>query len=195
MNDNIFNDPLYEEKILPDSAITVGGAIALIMTFVLRHNLTKLALDDLLSLLHVFIPHLLLPKTRYLFNKIFGFCQGKLEQHFYCNKCSTCTYLGTTISDFDVCPVCEVDVQSSLNRDFFLVLPLEHQLREMLENSNLFNLIQYRFDRVKNNADNIEDIYDGSSYKSIAELQQTTNMSLTWNCDGASAFRSSIKSI
>ena len=51
-------------------------------------------------------------------------------------------YFITTISDFDVCPVCEVDVQSSLNRDFFLVLPLEHQLREMLENSNLFDLIQ-----------------------------------------------------
>ncbi|XP_047139860.2 uncharacterized protein LOC124815310 isoform X2 [Hydra vulgaris] len=195
VNNNLFTDPLYEEKILPDSAITVGSAIALIMAFVLQHSLTKLALDDLLSLLHIFIPHLLLPKTRYLFDKIFSVCQGKLEQHFYCNKCSTCTYLGTTISDFDVCPVCEVDVQSSLNRDFFLVLPLEHQLREMLENSNLFDLIQYRFDRVKNNADNIEDIYDGSSYKSIAELQQTINMSLTWNCDGASAFRSSIKSI
>ena len=46
---------------------------------------------------------------------------------------------------------------------FFILLPLDSQLRELFENSNMSDLVHYRFSRTKTEINNIEDIYDGAS--------------------------------
>ena len=163
------------------------------MAFVLRHCLTKIALDDLLSLLHVFLPQSILPSTRYMLSRLFSLCQGKVEKHFFCTHCSTNTYLGRSVSVTE-CPVCKACLDTDSNVGFFLVLPLGNQLKEMFENSNVSSLIDYPYNRVKKTAENIEDIYDGDAYKKVKGLSES-NVSLTWNSDGASAFNSSSKSI
>jgi len=73
-------------------------------------------------------------------------------------------------------------------------LPLANQLQELFENSNVTDALNYPHDRKKRDDSNIEDIYDGSAYKRIDGLNNGS-ISLTWNCDGASAFNSSMKSI
>ena len=116
-------DTCYTEPLFAGSSMTVGGAITMIMALVLRHGLTKLALDDILSLIHVLMPNLNLPRTCYLFLKILKTNQRKVIKHFYCNKCSVLNYLGTHI-DVDRCSVCNADLRIEGNRSFFLVLPL-----------------------------------------------------------------------
>jgi hypothetical protein len=165
----------------------------LLLCFALRHSLTKVALDDLLELLNIIMPLSALPRTRFLFSKLFTFCQEKVERHYYCTSCSICTYIGQ-VMNISVCPVCNANMTDKTKIGFFLVLPLENQLRDMLENSNMADLIRYPSNREKLNHENLEDIYDGSSYKSISQLKNE-NISITWNCDGANAFNSSCKSI
>jgi hypothetical protein len=184
---------MYNEKLFEGSEISVGGAITLLMWFTLRHCLTKVALDDLLELLNILMPRSALPRTRFMFNKLFVLSRDKVERHFYCLNCTICTYIGQIIN-IDVCPVCNSNLKNESNVGFFLVLPLESQLRDMFENSNLSDLLQYSSDRTKLSSDNIEDIYDGSSYKSVPQLKEG-NISITWNCDGANAFNSSSRSI
>ena len=116
-------DDKYQEKLYENSDITVGGAITLLLCFALRHSLTKVALDDLLELLNIIMPLSALPRTRFLFSKLFKLCQEKVERHFYCTSCSICTYIGQVIN-IAVCPVCNANMTNNSNIGFFLVLPV-----------------------------------------------------------------------
>ena len=186
-------DDKYREKLFEGSVITVGGTITLLLCYMLRHSLTKVALDDLLELLNILMPVSALPRTRFLFSKLFALCQDKVDRHFYCTSCAICTYIGPVIN-IDVCPVCNAKMTDNSNVGYFLVLPLENQLIDMFENSNMSDLIQYSSNRAIRGNDNLEDIYDGISYKSVSQLRDG-NISVTWNCDGANAFNSSSRSI
>ena len=59
--------------------------------------------------------------------------------------------------------------------------------------------IKYRFLREKTSPHNIEDVYDGNLYKKLFEnngpLSQPQNLSLKFNTDGVSIFKSSGSSI
>ena len=57
-----------ERPLYPGSNVTKGQSLLLLLSFVLRHGLTGLALDDLLSLLNVFLPDTV-PATKHKFYK------------------------------------------------------------------------------------------------------------------------------
>lgn len=184
----------YGRPLFQGSTLTVGGAIVLIMCFVLRFNLSWLAVQGLLALLYTFMPNSNLPTTKYLFRKFFKVCTGVVEFHYVCPECST--YIGTNCNAS--CSVCHTETRSdtlSKNGNFFIVIPMKQQLRAMFENSNLSDLLAYRFNRQKKSEENVEDIYDGKLYKNIAPLSDVNNISVTWNSDGASVSKSSKMSI
>jgi len=187
-NENtVYSKPLYD-----GSTLTVGAAVVLIMTLALRHHLPWVAVDDLLALMQIVLPaSSLLPRSRYLFEKLFMPCTGINEVHYYCPFCFS--YISESNSRTGNCPQCKEEIKVDLykNGNFFITLPLETQLRDMFENSNMSELIGHRFSRSKSSDENIEDIYDGLVYKEVMGNKDSSHISLMWNTDGVPVFNSS----
>ncbi|XP_059358601.1 uncharacterized protein LOC132096933 [Carassius carassius] len=80
-----------DDLLYPGAPITKGQSLLLLMAYVLRHNLTGIALDHLLRIFHELFPALI-PATSYLFHKSYG-QYGEYVPHFYCHQCSN--YIGT----------------------------------------------------------------------------------------------------
>ena len=62
---------------------------------------------------------------------------------------------------------------------------------------DFYNALEYRFNRQKQHAENIEDIYDGVVYKQFFQgiHSNRNNISLKHNTDGIAVFNSSGKDI
>ena len=195
----MFNkEEMYSRPIYSGSGITIAAAITMIMALVLRHCLTKMTLGDLLTLLHIFFPPSNFLSTRYKLHKLFAMCHNEVEKHFYCVKRQVHSHLGTvvlgTVVMQQLCPIWGADLTIESNTGMFLVLPLECQLREMFEHSNVKDAVHHPYSKTKRGSCNIEDMYDGSAHQSMRN-SDTDCISMTWNCDGVKAFTSSMRSI
>ncbi|KAK3908821.1 50S ribosomal protein L25 [Frankliniella fusca] len=67
------------------------------------------------------------------------------------------------------------------------------QISQLYARSDFVEDIQYRFNRVKKNSANLEDIFDGLVYKAAMQefLSEKFNISFMWNTDGVSLYDSS----
>ncbi|XP_070404820.1 uncharacterized protein [Nothobranchius furzeri] len=76
-----------------DSALMSGGtttraeALLMVMSHAARHNLTGTQLDDVLKLRNALFGKEVLPRSKYLFNKVFKNSSDMVEFHFYCKTC------------------------------------------------------------------------------------------------------------
>lgn len=140
----------------------------LLMSYVLRHNLTGVALEHLLKIFNEHFPGLV-PETVYQFNKSYGEF-GHYKPHFYCVSC--CNNLGTR----------------QKNGSFFLVLSLSSQLKDILENPSLTLSRHTTAEK-----EVLNDIQCGAEYRKLRENGQLgdCDISLLCNCDGIPIFRSS----
>jgi hypothetical protein len=134
------------------------GALA-ILTFILTHKLTGLCLTDLLLLLlslHCGANNILL-KSLYKFKKYFQMI-GKnfIKLHYYCSNCEK-LLPGKTAA---CCANQQLDT-------YFIEFPIINQLEVMFARPGFFEELQYRFNRVKKVANNVEDIYDGTIYDQL----------------------------
>ena len=72
------HQPLYN-----GSSLSLGLAIFTIMSFVHAHHLSGAALQDLLTMLHIFLPAgSLLPQTKFLFNNNFTKYQDGIDMYY-----------------------------------------------------------------------------------------------------------------
>lgn len=170
----------------PGAQITKGQSLLLLMSYVLRHNLTGIALDHLLQIFNEHFPGLV-PATSYLFHKSYG-QYGEYEPHFYCHHC--CNYIGTKSCGLLHCGLCQsaFDVNISLkNGSYFLVVSLSSQIKEILEKPNI------QIARDVSTPGFISDIQSGGEYRKLKERGEIAkdDISLLWNCDGIPVFKSS----
>ncbi|XP_038148166.1 uncharacterized protein LOC119788091 isoform X2 [Cyprinodon tularosa] len=92
------DNPLY-----PGASISKGESILMLMSYVLRHNLTGKAVTHLLEMFNLMFPGLIPPSPSYLFHKEFkGSSQSEI--HFYCEKCLA--YLGNSAHCNSQCTHC-----------------------------------------------------------------------------------------
>lgn len=164
----------------------------MVATFVLRHSLTGTALQDLLSLLNELLPGVT-PATKFLFEQKFANIRGKAEVHYYCHECTA--YIGETEHDLVICQNDQCQAECDINKcqkngNFFLYLPLESQLKDLLENHGISASLVNKCNR--HNSDIYEDIFDGNEMKTVIRENNLTNHDLTllWNCDGVPTFES-----
>ncbi|XP_030592543.1 uncharacterized protein LOC115785191 [Archocentrus centrarchus] len=179
--EQVFNG---EKKIYAGSSVTMGALLLLLLAFIMRHGLSKAATKDLLQLLNFIVPGCV-PKSLRFLKKHSTDYNGKTEIHFYCPRCTN--YLG--VDPGHECGVC----QQSLNRKglilkayYFLVMPLEIQLRNLL--ARVHSKLGNHFTRDAS----FSDVTTGNDYKSE---RQDGSITLTFNCDGSPVFRSSKYSI
>ncbi|XP_058624866.1 uncharacterized protein LOC131536150 isoform X2 [Onychostoma macrolepis] len=174
-----------DELLYPGAPISRGQSLLLLMSFILRHNLTGTALEDLLKLFNEHFPGSV-PATSYLFHKAYG-QYGQYESHFYCFGCTN--YIGK-VNGQTQCSICHMmfDADTNLkNGAYFLVLNLSSQIKDILENP------KNTLDRKRSTNGIISDIHSGMEYEKLIRSGKISeeDVCLLWNCDGIPVFKSS----
>lgn len=120
-----------EEPLFLGCPLTAMSSSVLVMQFKMRHDLTQEALSDLLKLLslHCPTPNHCLPSV-YLFNKQFTTLESPVNHHYFCSSC-----LQEVENGVDVCPnpSCSQDLEVQNGRSSFIEVPIEQQLKCVLE--------------------------------------------------------------
>ena len=163
--EDVSND---DQLIYPNARITNAASMILILTFAITHNLSSDALKDMLSLIdiHCLRPHPLI-QSLYKFKKYFEFLNNPIRKHHFCSQC--CLPLDL---DCIKCPntVCNKEYTKAQDKPFFLEVPVVDQLKQLFNRDGFYDSIKHRFNRIKQNTGNIEDIYDGLTYKNLMLL-------------------------
>lgn len=162
------------------------------MSFLIRHTLTDVALDDLIHLIDCHLPHTLYTSTYHFLNKFPEV--GTTVLHFYCPECHTALKFENNL--YSRCSDCKkVFNKSSLRADgkYFIQIPLREQLKNVLA-SPLFNKLK-RNDNP--NPSTISDVNSGTMYRLLQNrgVIADTDITLQWNTDGVQMFNSSTRAI
>ena len=121
----------HDPPLYAGSPVKFSVSLLLIITFAMRHNLTGLALADLLTLVNV---HLLVPnssaKSTAVLNSFFRQLKKHIEYHYYCSFCYQ--YIG--LQKITCCSNkhCLNDFSKKDALAYFIVLLLVVQLHSLL---------------------------------------------------------------
>lgn len=171
------------------AGVTLYQGFLAILCFSLRHNITAVALIDLLLLISLFQPNLT-KNSIYYFRKILSDFEKPFKYHYFCGFC------------FKELPKknCKCDnkdirhPKKSRGVDYFIEIPIIWQLQKLLKRKNLFELMTtHRFNREKSYSG---DVYDGKIYEQHKDFfSNPNNFSLMWYADGVPVYKSSRKSL
>ena len=183
--DNVKQVPLYK-----GAPINQEESLTSILSFVQSEHISGIGLGRLLSLidLHLPKPNTFLKTNARLFKVLEGLDEP-VHVHYYCSVCYDLRQSAT-----DLCSKCTDDSKRVL---FFITFPIVAQLRKLFMREYFVNNLKYKHSRTKNNANNIEDIYDGLVYKEAEKsfLEFCLNITFTWNADGIQVFKSNSYSL
>nr|XP_042913508.1 uncharacterized protein LOC122273516 [Parasteatoda tepidariorum] len=128
--------PIYES-----ADVTNLEAFVSILAYSIKFNLSKSCVDGLLKLLKTLLPPCNLPETKYIFYKGTSAISNACELHLYCPHCDS--YISKLSQHNSTeCLTCSESFNSDeliKNGNFFLYMPLSHQLQLKLENEDLLN--------------------------------------------------------
>lgn len=184
----------------PNLNCKVSDAMLMILSFFLRHRLTWVALEDMLTLFDTLIgTNSRLPKTKYFFQKVFRVHKDESAIfHFYCK--SRQLYIDnyenlshkTTKSEEQVsCSNCNTPFSLHKMNDghFFIQLPFRKQLEKKIIDHDILN-----YD-TQPHSGCITDLFDGTLYKSLRrKVGDQKLVTLTLNTDGVRVYKSRRKS-
>lgn len=180
---------IFQERvpIYPGALLTKEESNLLIMSFMIRHNLSDAALEDLLELIHCHIPKTL-NVSKYKFLKKFP-NTADIKTFYYCPNCFILLNFGTAPC-VTCTSCCKNFLQNSLKRNghFFLHISLKNQLSSLFSGP-LFNELQ----RDCREQDILSDVTSGRVHKMLREkgIISNNDISLQWNADGVQTFKSS----
>ncbi|XP_026104657.1 uncharacterized protein LOC113076212 [Carassius auratus] len=168
----------------------------LLLALKLKQDLTDEALEDMFQVINAITGKHSVSTTKHHFYKnMLDYKDYIIIKHF----CSDCMVLMQTKDEKVGCRICgkQVDAKEHMKSgNFFIVLPLEAQLRNIIE--------QHKFSQLTvNNKDDVNshlvDVCDGVLYKktlkTFTTLNDCPNFSITFSCDGVPLFKSSSQSI
>lgn len=160
--------------------MTQGDAHLIILNYYIRHRLTQSALVDLLRMLNVLAGYKLLPESFETFVANFP-NQYKHSRVYYCVECQS--RVGEIVPDEN--EVCAIPDCGSTKFDFFMIIPIEQQIRDTIVKYQK-EILDYE-ETVKIEA--VSDISQGKIVKQISEKIPEKLITLSVNTDGAAAYR------
>lgn len=188
-----------EETIYAGHFLPLRISMLLIWMYAVTHSITSTEFEDLLLLinLHLMYAHPALSSV-YKFKSFFSKIDSTPKKHYYCSFC-----LCNINENCKRCPntYCNKEIKTKADRGYFIEINVESRLKDMFQRQEFCELIQQRFKRSKRKENNIEDIYDGSIYRSMSSDNGPLsgsypyNLSFTLNTDGIPVFKSSKLSI
>ena len=132
----VFAEEAYSEnsddlKLFPNSQLSLKESVILLLGIVTRHQLTGVALEDILSFLRLVCPkENKVPKDA---KEVFSFFQNhsqKIVKHFYCPNKKCQTYVShTTLHGQESCGFCKGNLSEEA---IFLEIPIQEQLKTIL---------------------------------------------------------------
>lgn len=176
----------------PSSSLTRGQLLSILMAMYFRFGWTKVCLDKVLRVINLLVPNSV-PKNIYYLSKHFFKAKSKVVVHFKCPRCHG--YLGAAVRVIN-CQTCSIEYKTdslfALN-SYFLASSIEDQLRDMLEQTNVWNNIM---ENKKKSTDRnfLSDVYTGKSYHKVALqefLSSGDNISISFSTDGVRVSKSS----
>ncbi|XP_033126933.1 uncharacterized protein LOC117124703 isoform X2 [Anneissia japonica] len=196
-------DDSLNEKLCVGVDTTRAEVLLMVMTFVMRHCLSSVALVDLLKLINEIFGKAVLLSSKFLFDKVFQSKSLNFKFHFYCTHCFS--FVSTYDDGMDnrlhnermPCPECRRDctVKKLSDNNFFITSGLKSQVKTLFETPGISQHLSYKTNRNKQEIDNMEDIYDGEIYQRLCEpgqpLHNVNNFSYSFNSDGVPIFKSS----
>lgn len=186
VDQNIDDEPLHA-----GARVTFRESLLAILCFALKHKLTGVCVADLLSLieLHCGADSIAL-KTLYKFKKYFSMIgKQNINCHYFCSGCEV-----SLATENSVCQQCDGRHRVA----HFIGFPIMTQLQSMYSRPGFKESLQFKANRVKKNANNIEDIYDGAIYQEQVTngfLANPNNISFFMYFDGVAIFKNSKFSI
>ena len=183
---NIFT--LQEKSLLfvnETSVICREESRLLIMAIALRHNQTDVELEDNLHLIYCHLPY-------EEYTSKYGFCkclpEKELVKYYYCPQCLTSLDL---LENSTNCRYCKQQYTKSSLEDggsYFVYIPLTKQIIDIV-NSYLYTHLRQQC--------NESDVINGNVYKQLLDnnIIGKNDLSIQWNVDGVSYFKSSNCSI
>lgn len=191
------------DTVVMSAGTTTGAeAVLMVMSYAAKHNITGTQLDDLLKLINTLFGKEVLPRSKYMFQKVFKNNSDVVEFHYYCKTCKV--YIGKQEEihhkNIAQCEIYSTPIETnSLNSgSFFINIPIAPQIRTLLQNPEIQKNINYK--RQRSQCDHvISDIYDGEMYKNLSRpggiLSEPNNLSYIFNSDGSPTYKSSKFSI
>ncbi|XP_035663834.1 uncharacterized protein LOC118407465 [Branchiostoma floridae] len=176
----------------PGSPVTTGEANTLIMMYALKHNLSTVALDDLMKLLNAICskPNNML-SSAYKIKQFFSdnlYRDGRPIVHQCCSTCHAMFEQGQTTCNRNGCD------RSAPPTDFYhldIIPQLKRFFADPMFRDNLEWKNQHREAHV------IKDIYDGQEYRKLTRrggfLHKSGNITFCLNTDGVSIYGCSSK--
>lgn len=155
----------------------------MILNYYIRHNLTQEALEDLLRMMNTISGTKFVPESFQTFTAMFDMTSSCPQRVFFCTECQY-DYGTNHPEPASTCPICE-----SSRNDFFLVIPLEHQLREMFKKYHR-EIEQYALAVER---DKIADINRGKNAQNVLSNDSGKHITISINTDGAAAFKSTTR--
>lgn len=178
-------DLLYE-----GAPLTVNESLTSVLAFAQAEHLSGNSLGRLLELikLHLPKPNKFSGNSHQFFTNLESE-SDPLHLYYYCNSC-----LGPVNSSSDLCDKCS-SPESGVN--YFVIKPLESQLKKLFSRQCFFQKLSYKNNRIKINDDNIEDIFDGAIFKDVEGdvAGDAIEIAFMWTGDGVSPYVSSTYSL
>ena len=161
----------------------------LIAAFVSFCGLTKDGFQLLLDILNCLLPKdSSLPTSVYLFEKLFP--PNTFSAMYYCPGCTSTMKEVPENKDLMFCDCDQRKMKKTELKDsgcYYLHIPIQDQLRRLLNDYKLGQQLDYRFERPPYDGKTISDIYDGRLYREFSGgrlLRDRNVISLLMNTDG-----------
>lgn len=178
---NKYNEPVHEYL-----DCSIKDALAMLYSYYVRHNLSWVALKDLIILINAILGVNSLPISKHMFKKLF-MPKNRATTHLLCSFCDK--YLGAkyTYGDATVirCEHCNqlTNMNTKYKKNYFLTLPIESQLVNAIKNNMGNGHLKLTPSESRDGV--ISDVHDAENFKSIKSAMGNTEfISLTWSTDG-----------
>lgn len=167
------------------------------MSFCVAHGLSWSALGDLAKLVNNVAGMKVLPRSQYMFTKLWATQKDDLVQYWY--RCTECDSVLEDQNGDCVCEVCDMKVPASdlHAKSHFITLDTRKQLHMLIEETQeiIAGALTARNERCD---DVITDITNGASFSHLQQqvdgLRQD-DLTLTINTDGSHVLKSSKMSV
>ncbi|XP_018404141.1 PREDICTED: uncharacterized protein LOC108780823 [Cyphomyrmex costatus] len=190
------HDKQWREYVCECRKTTCGEALLMCMTIGMRHNLSWVAIMDILKMINNIFDVHVVPDTKYYLQKHFPIgIENTIKYHVFCPTCTE--YIGEkNDNDIHECN-CGSQFKSADILKWFIELSFEDQLRNLLQNRNIQESLNHTFNREEKDSENLQDIYDGRGYKKLKDVLGTNkwNITYTFSTDGCQSANASNVSI
>lgn len=194
----------YSKETLPHQKTTKAEALLLLLVYVVTAGLTWTQIEGLLVLVNQLLGETVFPQTKYKFRKLWKDKMDVVKLHYFCQLCHR--HLSDSSQSCRsallkcTCPEAkETKVKDIISAgSFFMMFNLRQQITDMLTviGDALFKNLK-RLESESYIPGHYSDITDGNLYRSIRRQlgMKWSDITLTFNTDGAAVFKSSKSSV